>query len=133
MTADQRLLKFIDDGDAIKSIEVLRAENSRDIVNVKLVFHASILFVGVNADDDTIVLSVKPPATSPGENWEAATSLLARAIGKRVRWCWRMQNNQGYGDGIQFEFCADPGDSDVLIQIIAIASKLALWELKPAN
>lgn len=45
-------------------------------------------------------------------------------IGKPVRWVWNMVNQQGYLDGLQFEFSENVEKESLVIQLMAIASAI---------
>ncbi len=53
----------------------------------------------------------------------------SRAINCQVRWLWRLTNQQGYDDGLQYAF-ADPTDEhEIIIQLVAIASRIEVLEV----
>lgn len=47
-----------------------------------------------------------------------------QCIGKPVRWFWTMKNNQGYFDGVQFEFAMNVTDEASIIQLVGMASRI---------
>jgi len=84
------------------------------------------LVVNVNPDTDEIETTVQdhnPIDTSNpnvfvvsrnSKNW------LFDTLGLKLIWYWTMTNNQGYSDGIQFQFGTNVGKT---IQLVAIASR----------
>jgi len=75
----------------------------------------SVAEVDVDVDDfNSVNMSDKLP-------WQSA-------IGRSVRWVWTMVNQQGYLDGLQFEFANNITQEPVVIQLIAIASSIKLYK-----
>jgi hypothetical protein len=66
----------------------------------------------------------------PDESFQKAS--LARidpwvmAKGKPLLWSWALHNQQGYLDGLQFEFAKNPMDESVVIQLVAMGNELKL-------
>ena len=88
---------------------------------VHLNFERASYTVGQNPDDDTItLLRRKLPSIHPASEVEP----FSRAIGKRVLWAWILTNQQGYTDGLQFEFWKSAEEEQVVVQFIAEASQL---------
>ena len=52
-----------------------------------------------------------------------------KVINRKVRWCWQLRNQQGYNDAIQYSF-ANPSDSEIIIQLLVIASEIKTYELE---
>lgn len=50
-------------------------------------------------------------------------SALFNLLGSKLTWVWTMTNNQGYSDGIQFQFNCKTNN---IVQFIAIASRLQI-------
>lgn len=93
---------------------------------LRLNFNKSHLYVSVNGEDDTIRIERDFPGKdedwcqfAPHETWK-------NAYGKPILWLWYMENNQGYEDGLQFEFAQDAADKSICVQIIAVASQLSI-------
>jgi hypothetical protein len=94
---------------------------------VLLNFESGIWLLAVDPEDDTVRLINaaagegdefvfhEPPESSP---WIAT-------YGSTVLWCWALENQQGYIDGIQFSF-ARRGSEKRLIQLVAAASR---WDI----
>lgn len=94
---------------------------------VGLTFESGAWWLAVDPDDDSLVISerlhddqvvlTQAPHDSP---WQCA-------LGMRPRWVWTMTNQQGYMDGIQFEFFTEDAANDVQIQMVAGAS---VWHIR---
>ncbi len=99
-----------------------------DIGLIKLAFQQNSFFVVVK-EDDSLELTDKVTFTendfkrinmSDKLPWQAA-------IGKQIRWIWTMVNQQGYLDGLQFEFANNINQKPVVIQLIAVASGIKVY------
>jgi hypothetical protein len=91
-----------------------------------------VVVVIVAQEDDT--LAIFGAEWKPDDSRIIANSLDAvfpwnSAIGKPLMWSWQMINQQGYADGIQFEFAKDVDDSAVEIQVVAVASELIVKQV----
>lgn len=49
------------------------------------------------------------------------------AVGRDALWAWRMINNQGYLDGIQYSFANNAGKDEKTIQLLTIASEVKIY------
>lgn len=45
-----------------------------------------------------------------------------RAIGHRAVWIWLIRNQQGYEDGVRFEFSTPEADDNQIIELVVVAS-----------
>jgi hypothetical protein len=54
---------------------------------------------------------------------ERPDSSLFKLLGSKLTWVWEMTNNQGYSDGIQFQFNCKKNN---IVQFIAMASRLQI-------
>ncbi len=123
----------IAENQALCKIEILR-EHSGAVVAIGFQFDRAVIYFTVNADDDTLLVSSNAPVFEDDTQWGPAPSIFNGAIGKRIQWYWEMGNNQGYSDGFQFEFMVDHvNEPSVSLQLVAIASRLSLREVKCAN
>jgi hypothetical protein len=92
-----------------------------DIGLIKLAFQQGTYFVVAKEDDS---LELTRDATSIDFEGIKVSSEFPwhSAIGKHVRWVWTMVNQQGYLDGLQFEFANNITQEPIVIQLIAMAS-----------
>jgi len=99
------------------------------IIEVILVFDNLSLLITVNTEDDTIKMaSINNCNDAKKDIIEVMcmynlTNLLAS---KTILWVWELTNQQGYADGLQFEFTDKNNivDKNIVIQFIAIASTI---------
>ena len=108
------------------------ADLPRDILRIDLEFEHGRWSVLVHEDDDTVRL-VETAAIGDSDLRTVDAAALAPwrdAIGRAVRWVWSLENQQGYPDAIQFEFADVSGGGAVTIQILSIASRLNIQQVR---
>ena len=116
---------------ALRDARVLSYNGKDEIVAVKLRFDKADVYLLANPDDDTVLVLSDEPAVPDGAHWISAPNVLLAATGKRIQWYWRMQNNQGYWDAFQIEFAVvDPDEVPVCVQVVAIASRLSVRDVR---
>jgi len=96
-----------------------------DIIGINLEFLNRSVCILVDEDEDTLYLSTDKPELS-GLQVKKAHYPFRNAFGMRIRWFWKMINNQGYVDGLQIELADTVNDTPVVIQLMAIASKISI-------
>ena len=95
-------------------------------------FDRIVAMIRVIAADDSVECRVidfelanKLDAIDVSEN-----ALWKDAIGSQLHWVWSLINNQGYTDGIQFEWTNHSLKISIVIQAIAIASHFQLYKIE---
>jgi Family of unknown function (DUF6334) len=113
-------VKYLIDIDYSKSLEA-----------VVLVFENKILTISVFAEEDTIELQSCEPLLDDSHKLIGLSNNnpWSFAIGKSLRWGWLLMNQQGYLDAIQFEFANNISDNSVIVQLVAVASRLRVYKL----
>ena len=102
------------------------------ISGVELQFEKLTIAVSAVADDDTVSVSFVPlpqsdicrPSTH--QFWQPC-------IGKGLQWAWSMTNQQGYTDGMRFEFHNPDESESVIVELIAMASGLHFFSVSGAK
>jgi hypothetical protein len=91
--------------------------------------------IKVVIDDDSIEVVSGRASSEPSHNIISVSKNKpwSLAIGKRIIWSWALINHQGYHDAIQFEFAKDLSDSSVIIQLIAAALSIRIYELNETH
>jgi hypothetical protein len=97
------------------------------LIAVHLDFEKGRYTVGVAPDYDTVTLRRRRKA--PSRRPQRPLKPLSRARGMRVQWVWLLINQQGYEDGLQFEFGADGSKHPVFVQFVAECSSLKVLTL----
>lgn len=113
---------------------LLRADETRFagsdgfVTCVTLTFERLTAHISAVADDDTVVVSLdSPPKDTDCITTEVAQqSPLGRVYGFECRWAWLLTNQQGYTDGVRFEFSADSRRR--VVEMIVTASQIQYYE-----
>lgn len=130
MTILSNFEKIIERYESLKRVcYIILPELPNDISAVKVEFSESTVFIVVNEDDDT--LHAVPQLPHPLEGREhidvSANCPWRNIVGKPVRWVWDLINNQGYLDGMQFEFTSDTRKGKAtIIQMMGMASRISV-------
>ena len=93
--------------------------------SIVLKFANSVLTISPVPADDSVDISLGEPFLKENmRSFDISDSPpWSEAIGKGLCWGWLMVSDQGYWDGIQFEFTI-PDVSSIKIQLITMASEL---------
>ena len=86
------------------------------------------IYLRANPDFDTIEIYDRFPETDTCYQSFIPQTLWNESVGSSLAWCRKMQNQQGYVDGIQFEF-----HNHTIIQIIGLASELVTMQVVKAT
>lgn len=95
---------------------------------IQLEFENSSLFISVDVDDDTVVVSAGGRGFRPVSELTNAAA-FSTCIGLSLRWVWTLKNHRGYVDGIQAEFAGDA--QSCIVQFLAEASELSCLAVIP--
>lgn len=107
---------IVESGAHLKTIECFGFEELPDQISaVRMNFESVSLTFGIDEEFDEVTSLTE-------RELEAMISCqlspqLERVIGSRCVWCWKMTNNQGYTDGLRFEF-----SNGVIVEFVAVAS-----------
>ncbi len=118
------------DSGLLREVEYFYDEDlPSDISAIKLIFQHHTYVVVVVKDDDSLELVEDPTAenwANPGlQSFTVSHQLPWRmAKGRMVRWAWTLVNQQGYLDGLQFEFANHLSQSPLVVQLTAMASRI---------
>jgi hypothetical protein len=119
-------------GSNLEEIYLLKYVASKDhywVDSIVMKFDNGYFIINVNADTDEVQTNIQ-------DSYQIDTSQdnvivisncvdnqLLTLIGNKLTWVWTMTNNQGYSDGIQFQFNSK---TNSIVQFIAIASGLQI-------
>jgi hypothetical protein len=99
-----------------------------EIGAIKLWFQKGIFFVVAKSDDSLECTDKNIESDLKKEGFKSTHSShdmpWQPAIGRHIRWIWTLMNQQDYLDGLQFEFADNVSQKSVIIQLIAIASRI---------
>lgn len=103
-------------------------EIERDNIVIELIFEDGFFYISVDSDDDTLNFSysnIYGPDVFLKRDLSNGMP-CKKFVGSTIRWFWLMENNQGYLDGIQFEFYDKNSGETAVIQFLAIASRIEI-------
>ena len=126
---DNLIESLIETGEKLIKVEHLCHEQDPMFVGkIVLYFQYSICVLVANEQDDSLEIQDNLSESFPEElasiNYSHKKPWV-QAIGGEIRWVWLMTNQQGYIDGMQFEFInAVIGEDPVIIQLMVAASSI---------
>lgn len=125
-----RLDAIIDAREALSSIAAYAHPDLPSAIScIQLVFPSTQVALSVEPDTDELAIQDQP---YPGlRSLNLAASVSSALLRTRLVSVWRMQNNQGYFDGIQLEFGHGPGKGSTIVQVVAAASMLQIFSVVP--
>ncbi len=103
---------------------------------VEIQFEDTIATINVESDFDTLHVELSEMKVSSDCYIKIATSLKPwnDKIGRSLSWVWLLRNQQGYEDGIRFEFSSKDGEkSRLIITLISIASSIEIYVSQKIN
>ncbi len=109
-------------------VQGLDPGESKMLVGIVLKFESGTLPLFVTDDDElTIVKNFDVHSPTEGHFCESIGSFppWRDVLGASVLWGWVLVNQQGYTDGMQFEFLKPTGESAV-VQLLAVAGEILM-------
>lgn len=112
--------------------EIVHVDLPDDAEAFVLRFEHATVSVVVNADDDS--LSIREGAAALGEGQSQRPSVQGGAwtelLHRHLRWAWLLTNQQGYLDGVQLELANAGEAKGSVVQLIAVASSIKVYEVR---
>jgi len=105
------------------------SEERRMLTAIKLDFDGtSVLLTAQSADDSIDVTFNESILDEPGYKIENLNDVepWKNALHRPMLWAWRMINQQGYFDGLQFDFAENVEDKVTRIQLLVVASEFKI-------
>lgn len=97
---------------------------------VEMRFESTVATVYVESDFDTLRLELSEMKVDSDCYIKDATSvtLWNDVLGRSMSWIWLLRNQQGYEDGLRFEFSTTQRDKTLtIITLIGIASSIRMY------
>ncbi|WP_163341108.1 DUF6334 family protein [Desulfopila sp. IMCC35008] len=117
--------KIVELGHKLSSIRYFHHKDlPTDIVCIELCFSDICIYINIDEQDDT--LNVTPQGPIDNAIKEFDTHFFDEAVNRSLRWFWLMENNNGYRDALQFEFANNVSEPPVIIQLMAIGSRISI-------
>ena len=121
--------------DEIFLVQYSDAENASWTESVVLKFQNYLYIINVNSDTDELEILLHDQSQSLSQDQfnvdngnvikisNHQDNVLFGLLGSKLTWVWEMTNNQGYFDGIQFQFNCKTNN---IVQFVAIVSRLQI-------
>ncbi len=103
---------------------------------VEMQFEDTIATIYVEPDFDTLHIELSELKVGSDCYPKVATSLKPwdDAVGRTLGWIWLLRNQQGYEDGLRFEFSQnEKGKPPTIITLITIASSIEIYHSQKIN
>jgi hypothetical protein len=99
------------------------------IAAVEMRFENTVATVYVEPDYDTLLVDLTEMKADSDCYTKLVTSISPwdGLIGRPISWIWLLRNQQGYEDGIRFEFLSREKETPTIITMIGIASTLKIY------
>lgn len=104
---------------------------------IKITFEPTIVILVAQDDDSIKVLTDGPLVDLPHSKVRTLlhTPAWEKAALRPLLWAWKMVNQQGYFDGLQFDFANSAEESVSRVQLLVVGSefKVAAWPIDQAS
>ena len=130
------LARIYDDAGSLRGVGyTLLDGDPRFVTSVALRFDSLTAVFRAVSDDDTLSAAVEDLLAEPDETLADASGLRpwASCIGRTPAWAWRMTNQQGYTDGVRFEFGEVGQPATTTVELLVVASALRVFESNEAT
>jgi len=99
------------------------------ITAVEMRFENTVATVYVGPDYDTLRVELTEMKVDSDCYTKLVTSMIPwdGLIGRPISWIWLLKNQQGYEDGIRFEFLSREKEIPIIITMIGIASSIKIY------
>jgi hypothetical protein len=99
---------------------------------ILMYFSKIVIIVKVVEEDDSVeLISIDLDLANEIDSIDVSSDPLWKdIIGVNLRWAWFLTNQQGYTDGIQFEWGDPSSEKSILVQAIAAASCFRLYKVE---
>jgi Family of unknown function (DUF6334) len=103
-----------------------------DPIAILMYFDEVIIMVKVVEEDDSVeLMSLDLDQASEFKSIDVSNDIRWKdVINVNLRWVWSLTNQQGYTDGIQFEWADPSSNQSTIIQAIAIASCFRFYKVE---
>jgi hypothetical protein len=103
-------------------------------MSVALRFESLTALFQAMPDDDTLAVNIGTPTAADEVAADVSTeSPWAGCLGYGVSWAWALTNQQGYADGVRFEFGRPNEAASVIVELVVVASAIRLFVSREAG
>lgn len=126
----ETLAKIYDHGSSLTSATITRFDGDlRFVTGVELRFGSLPATFRASKDDDTLIATIGPLVATSDETLVDVSSSApwAACVGLGARWLWELTNQQGYTDGVRFEFGEPDKPLEVVVELIVLACEIEIF------
>ena len=126
----ETLAKIYDHGSWLTSATIARFDGDlRFVTGVELGFGSLYATFRANKDDDTLVTTIGPLVATLDETLVdvSASPPWSACVGLGARWLWELTNQQGYTDGVRFEFGESGKPFQVVVELVVLACAIDIF------
>lgn len=125
---------LVNEGGLFIDVEYFYTPSPMYIRFIKLIFQKGIFFITVQ-EDDSLELTENIAESILEEDGLEKINVSDElpwklSIGKSVLWARTMVNQQGYFDGLQFDFANNVSQEPVIIQLISMPAHIDIFTVK---
>ena len=123
----ETLAKIYDGGGLLVNVTCTLFEGDQKFVTaIGLRFESISAVFRADADKDTLVASLGSLTPGSDETLVDITDLSPwrTCIGAGASWLWQLTNQQGYADGVRFEFANPDEPSRAVVELLVAASAI---------
>lgn len=126
MKGFERLVEIWDSGKFLTNVQYVVDPILGVPTSIRMIFEELGVSIRVDPDWDTLVVEPCEADVVRGQQVYDASheAVWARTIRTTPQWIWRLTNQQGYSDGLQFEFIDKDAKREWSVQILASASQI---------
>jgi Family of unknown function (DUF6334) len=124
---------FQEDLGQLSKVSYIFDDNLRNSpIAILMYFFKIVIMAKVVEEDDSVELvSLDLDMANKLDSTDVSSDVLWKdTIDINLRWVWGLTNQQGYTDGIQFEWGDPSSDESIMIQAIAAASCFRLYKIE---
>ncbi len=117
----------------LSKVKYIFDEDVEDLpITFLMYFDKIVAMIRVIREDDSVeVRSIEFELANKLDAIDVSDNYLWKdALGSQLHWVWSLTNNQGYTDGIQFEWTNHSLKKSIMIQAIAIGSCFRLYKVE---
>ena len=126
----ETLAKIYDHGSWLSSATIARIDGDQPFVTgVELLFGSLPATFRANKRDDTLVATIGPLVATLDETLVdvSASPPWSACLGLEARRLWELTNQQGYTDGVRFEFGERAKPFEVVVELVVHACEIEIY------
>ena len=126
------LLEVFDNDEYLERVSSFSfIEIPEEIALLEFKFKKSFIYISIDENYDTLQVDhqIYNKETYMPRRDISGSVVWRDIIGKHIHWFWILTNNQGYNDGIQFQFRDENHKIYKTIQLMGLTSSIRIYEV----